>query len=130
MRFSSPLLFAFLISMGSGCESLRELSNPTGIQTQADGSGSGSVEYLVRGTASAASMTYATGGGGTSQTGDRTLPWSVTTTGFVSGQFVYISAQNGGSTGCVTVEIRKRGNSYKTEQSCGAYVIASASGTY
>jgi hypothetical protein len=56
------------------------------------------------------------------------LPWAFDTV-LNPGDFVYISAQNSGSTGCVTVEIRVRNASYRTTQSCGAFVIATASGT-
>jgi len=86
------------------------------------------VEYLVTGSAVRASMTYETASGGTAQQGDRALPWSFDTT-MSPGNFVYISAQNSGATGCVTVEIRVRNAPYKTTQSCGAFVIATASGT-
>lgn len=86
------------------------------------------VEYFVTGSASRASMTYATAGGGTAQQADRALPWSFNTT-MATGDYLYISAQNSGSTGCVSVEIRTRGSYYKSTQSCGAFVIATASGT-
>jgi hypothetical protein len=86
------------------------------------------VDYLVTGTATRASMTYATSNGGTAQQADRPLPWAFDTV-LNQGDFVYISAQNGGTTGCVTVEIRVRNTSYRTTQSCGAFVIATASGT-
>ena len=77
------------------------------------------VEYRVTGTATRASMTYATSGGGTAQQADRTLPWSFDTT-MSRGEFVYISAQNSGSSGCVNVEIRVRSQSFRSTQSCGA----------
>lgn len=86
------------------------------------------VEYNVTGSASRASMTYATSNGGTSQQGDRTLPWSFSTT-MSAGEFVYLSAQNSGQSGCVNVEIRVRSQYYKSTQSCGAFVIATVSGT-
>lgn len=86
------------------------------------------VQYRVTGTATQASMTYATSGGGTAQQGDRFLPWSFETT-MSTGDFVYISAQNSGETGCVNVEIRVRAVTYKSTQSCGAFVIATASGS-
>lgn len=86
------------------------------------------VDYLVTGTATRASMTYATAGGGTAQQADRALPWSFDTV-MSPGDFVYISAQNSGSTGCVSVEIKVRNAFYKTTQSCGAFVIATASGS-
>ena len=86
------------------------------------------VQYLVTGSSSRASMTYATAGSGTAQQSDRAIPWSFSTT-MAPGDFAYISAQNSGQTGCVSVEIRVRGDYFKSTQSCGAYVIATASGT-
>jgi hypothetical protein len=86
------------------------------------------VVYNVTGTATRASMTYATSGGGTAQQGDRALPWSFNWMA-KRGDFVYVSAQNSGSTGCVTVEIKVRDKVFQTTQSCGAFVIATASGS-
>lgn len=88
------------------------------------------VEYVVTGAATAtrASMTYATAGGGTAQQSDQLLPWSFSTT-MTTGEFVYISAQNSGQFGCVIVEIKVRNAPYKSTQSCGAFVIATASGS-
>lgn len=86
------------------------------------------VEYTVSGTATRASLTYATSGGGTAQQADRALPWTFSWTAN-RGDFVYISAQNSGQTGCVSVTITVRSATYKTTQSCGAFVIATASGT-
>lgn len=86
------------------------------------------IDYTVSGTAVRASMTYATASGGTSQTGDLALPWTFATT-MSPGDFVYLSAQNAGSSGCVTVEIRVRKTVFKSTQSCGAFVIATVSGT-
>jgi hypothetical protein len=86
------------------------------------------IEYHVTGSATRASMTYATAGNGTAQAGDRALPWSFDWTAN-RGDFVYLSAQNAGQAGCVTVEIKVRGATFKTTQSCGAFVIATASGS-
>jgi len=89
----------------------------------------GSVTYIVNGTAGRASMTYATAGGGTAQQSDRFLPWTYDFTA-QSADFLYISAQNSNSSGCVTVKILKGSTNVKETQSCGAYVIATASGSY
>lgn len=96
-----------------------------------EGQGSGSITYRVTGsTTSTASVTYATGSGGTAQFSRARLPWSSVQTGFISGQFMYVSAQNDEASGCITVEIVRRNDVLKSAFSCGAYVIATASGSY
>lgn len=47
-----------------------------------------------------------------------------------SGQFLYVSAQNDLASGCIKVQILKRGSVWKESESCGAYVIADAYGSY
>ena len=86
------------------------------------------VHYDVSGTAASADITYATTDGGTAQVAAATLPWS---TGFGAqpGTFLYLSAQNTGSTGDITVQIIVNGAPWKSSTSSGAYVIATASGT-
>lgn len=91
-------------------------------------SSSVSVRYKVSGTAESVDITYENADGGTSQLSDEELPWSITFDGNI-GDFVYISAQNQGETGTVTVTIYKNGDVYKQSTSEGAYVIATASGT-
>jgi len=86
------------------------------------------VTYVVTGTASRASMTYATADSGTAQQGARGLPWQHSWVADM-GEFAYLSAQNDGSSGCVTVEIKLDNAPWKSTQSCGAYVIASVSGS-
>lgn len=86
------------------------------------------LEYRVTG--SRASLTYSNCTAGTSQVGAANLPWSFTCSSVPSGQFVYISAQNTGDSGTVTVSIYKRGVLYRTSSSTGAFVIATASGSY
>lgn len=86
------------------------------------------LEYRVTG--SRASLTYSNCSGGTSQVGAATLPWSFTCTSIPSGQFLYISAQNTGDSGTVSVAIYKRGVLYRESSSTGAFVIATASGSY
>lgn len=86
-----------------------------------------SVEYRVSGTAGKASVTYSNESGGTEQRQDVTLPWSH----FFQKdgrKFLYLSAQNSGSDGSVSVEILVDGVVFKHSESSGAYVIASASG--
>lgn len=86
------------------------------------------VKYSVGGTASRASMTYSGSGGSTLQAGDSSLPWSYSF-GARKDDFVYLSAQNAGSTGCVRVTIAVDGDELETGQSCGAFVIATVSAT-
>jgi hypothetical protein len=107
------LLLAFIIIALSSCEGLF---------------GEYSMEYSVTGTASSVDITYVNEDGGTSQISDATVPWSYSFTG-IEDNFVYISAQNNGKTGTVTVTIYKSGKKFKSGTSTGAYVIASASGS-
>jgi len=64
-----------------------------------------------------------------SQRSDVALPFQTGAFSAKKGDFVYISAQKNGSTGCVSVEIRVDGKSFGGNTSCGAFVIATASGT-
>ena len=86
------------------------------------------VEYKVTGSASTVSVTYTNRDGGTSQESDVSIPWSYSFKGSPN-DFVYISAQNQGESGSVTVTIYKNGSSFKTSTSDGAFVIATASGS-
>lgn len=87
------------------------------------------LQYWVRADCGEVSTTYATAGGGTAQRdfGNGVVYES---DGFSSGDFVYISAQNQCDSGEVTVRIYKRGSVYRETSSSGAYVIATASGTF
>ena len=84
-------------------------------------------EYRVTG--SRADLTYANAQGGTAQASSVTLPWSYKFSAS-TGQFLYISAQNTGDSGSITVSIYKRGVLYRTTSSTGAFVIATASGSF
>lgn len=86
------------------------------------------VIYKVTGSAITVDVTYANEDGGTSQESDVSVPWSYSFRR-EEGEFVYISAQNQGESGSVTVRIYKDGSIFKTSTSSGAYVIATASGT-
>ncbi len=66
--------------------------------------------------------------GGTSQYTDVIPPWTMDLSMY-RGAFVYVSAQNGTSTGTVTAIIYVDDTVFKTSTSSGAYVIASAYGT-
>ena len=86
------------------------------------------VKYEVTGTASSVDVTYENSDGGTSQSSNVSVPWEYSFTGN-PGDFVYISAQNQGSSGTVTTKILTDGDKFKSSTSTGAYVIASASGS-
>lgn len=87
------------------------------------------LQYWVNSDCGEVSITYATAGGGTAQRdfGNGVVYESDS---FSSGDFVYISAQNQCDSGDVTVRIYKRGRIYRETSSSGAYVIATASGTF
>ena len=84
------------------------------------------VKYEVTGSASKVFITYQNENGGTSQE-EASVPWSYSFTA-ESGDFVYVSAQNQGDNGSVTVTIYKDGEVFKTSTSSGGYVIATADG--
>jgi hypothetical protein len=86
-----------------------------------------SVKYKVESPYSAG-VTYATAGGGTSQQARAISPWQYTFTA-KTGDFLYLSAQNDSSSGCVFVTIYVNDAIFKSGSSCGAYVIATVSGT-
>lgn len=84
------------------------------------------VTYRVTGTAESVSITMETVGG-TSQLDNVHLPWSAFDT-YPRGAWLYLSAQNEGESGTVTVTIEVYGEPAKTTTSSGAYVIANVSG--
>ncbi len=86
-----------------------------------------SVVYEITGSAIYASVTLNNGGGGTEQYSKVAIPWSYTEQSFAD-NFLYVSAQNQGDRGTVTVKIYVDGVLFKTSSSSGAYVIATASG--
>ena len=90
--------------------------------------GSGTVIYRVSGSATRADVTYEASSG-VAQQSNVTLPWS-TTRASKTGDFLYISAQNRENSGCVSVQIVSGDNVLESNQSCGAFVIATASRTY
>jgi hypothetical protein len=86
------------------------------------------VLYRITGTASSVDVTLSNATGGTEQYSNVYLPKEYSYYSF-SDDFVYISAQNQGEYGTVTVSIYVNGNLFKTSTSSGAYVIATASGS-
>lgn len=86
-----------------------------------------SVRYKVDAPYSA-SVTYTLSPGSTSQQSQAITPWERTFTA-TTGQFLYLSAQNDSSSGCVYVDIYVNGRLSQTSHSCGAYVIATVSGS-
>jgi hypothetical protein len=92
------------------------------------GCGGYDVRLEVTGSAESVSVTYHNQSGGTSQVSSAGLPWSYRYEGF-DGDFFYVSAQNKGSSGTVTVSVYVDGRKYKTSTSSGGFVIATASGS-
>ena len=92
----------------------------------AKGNGLYVIEYVVEGSASSAGLTYNNETGGTEQQ-KVPLPWRKLIT-VSRGYFAYISAQNQGAYGSITVTILLNGVPVKSSKSSGEYGIASASG--
>jgi len=86
------------------------------------------VRYEVTGSAELVNITYQNDSGGISQVTSMPLPWSLSFSGDPA-DYVYLSAQNQGETGSVTVTIFKDGDVFKRASSEGSHVIASVSGT-
>jgi len=83
------------------------------------------VEYKITGTASSVSVTLTNATGGMEQFTSVRVPHTYTFETFPD-RFLYISAQNMGPSGSVTVTIYLHGRAVATATSSGAYVIASA----
>ena len=89
------------------------------------------VKYEVSGTAKKVNITMENEGGGTSQYSDVSVPWEYNFPGRKkSGTFVYVSAQSQNESGTVIATIYKNNGTFKTSTSSGAYVIATASGSF
>ena len=84
------------------------------------------VEYKITGTASKVFVTLNNASGGTEQFDNVSVPHTYTFETF-DDWFLYVSAQNLGDWGSVTVTIYLNGALVKTSTSSGAYVIATAS---
>ncbi len=84
------------------------------------------VEYKITGTASRVSVTLNNATGGTEQYDNVSVPHTYRFDTFTD-WFLYISAQNQGEYGSVTVTIYLNGGVVNTATSEGAYVIATAS---
>ncbi len=84
------------------------------------------VEYKITGTASQVDVTLNNATGGTEQYDNVSVPHTYRFDTF-SDWFLYISAQNQGEYGSVTVTIYLNGGVVNTATSEGAYVIATAS---
>ncbi|MGM0628025.1 MAG: MmpS family transport accessory protein [Candidatus Fermentibacterota bacterium] len=89
--------------------------------------GSIEVEYEVTGSAYSVDVTYENSGGSTSREYGVGVPWSYRFSAD-PGDYVYISAQNTGTYGTVTVAIYIDGEIYEAETSERAYCTATASG--
>jgi hypothetical protein len=89
------------------------------------------VQYTVTGAGtSSAFLTYQNCAGGTSQMATAALPWELTCATKQRGDLLSISAQNNSDAGCITATVVRRGVTLQTSTSCGAYVIATASGSF
>lgn len=88
------------------------------------------VEYRVFGVPEASIITMSGASGSTVQYANVKLPYTYQISNAHSGDFLYVSAQNSSNAGCIWVEIYKNNSFYKYASSCGAYVIATVSGTY
>jgi len=84
------------------------------------------VKYVITGTASSVFVTLSNATGGTEQYSDVSLP-KVYGYDYFNSKFLYISAQNNGSSGTVKVECYYKGKLKDSANSEGAYVIASVS---
>ena len=84
------------------------------------------VEYKISGTAKSVSVTLSNPTGGTEQYSDVSLPKTYHYHYFPN-NFLYISAQNNGSSGTVRVKCYYKGQLKDSAYSEGAYVIATAS---
>jgi len=84
------------------------------------------VEYKITGTASQVDVTLNNATGGTEQFDNVSVPHTYTFEEF-NDWFLYVSAQNQGEYGSVTVTIYLNGEVVATSTSSGAYVIATAS---
>lgn len=90
--------------------------------------GSIEVEYEVTGSAYSVDVTYENSSGTTSREYGVGVPWSYRFSAD-PGDYVYISAQNTGTYGTVTVAIYLDGEIYEAETGEGAYCVATAGGT-
>lgn len=86
------------------------------------------VEYDVTGTADKVNITITNSSGENVQYNNASLPQSFTYSEF-NNKNLYVSAENLGETGNVTVSIYLQGELYKTSTASEAYSIATASGT-
>lgn len=85
------------------------------------------VKYEVIGSAGVVDITMQNETGGMEQLGNVGLPWTKAFT-VKEGDWLYLSAQNQGAAGSVTVNIYVDNSVFKTASSDGAYVSATAHG--
>ncbi len=124
------ILLVVVVVAVAGCL-LEDTSNysPTTHSYTPGGGASGVVTYSVTGSASAASLTYQNDSGGTNQQ-TVNLPWTRTFSGFGSGDFLYVSAQNQDDHGTLRCEIKIGSRVAFSSDASGAYSICTASGSY
>jgi hypothetical protein len=118
-RRLAPVLVLLMLG-APGCKKLGSALSPTA-----------TITYQVAGTTELASViTYSTADGGTAQVSDAALPWSASINANKDDGFLYVSAQNASSTGCITASILEGTRTLYDTESCGGFVIATASGSY
>lgn len=86
------------------------------------------VQYKIFGTAHSVNVTLNNPSGGTEQYSNISLPKTYSYKHFED-NFLYISAQNNGESGSITVQIYYQDKLFKSSSASGAYVIATASGS-
>jgi len=85
------------------------------------------IGYFVEGSAGEVALTYQNEQGGTQQENVR-VPWQRSLR-MQRGSYLYLSAQNQGSYGDLTVRITINGHEFKRSDARGGYTIATASGS-
>jgi hypothetical protein len=135
--FLAAGVLAVLLVVGASLSAMNEPSSKSSSSVAGSSSDSSSVEvlYEVEGTAKGANLTLEAVTG-TVQQNDKAVPLVGKSTGkrgltftMPRGHFVYISAQNKGSSGTITCRITVDGVAISTNTSSGGYAIASCTGT-
>ena len=112
---------------GSGSSATPSSSQSVNAFAAAPISTTHTVKYEVTGSATSIDLTYNLDSDDASQENGRAVPWSKSFSAD-EGNFLYVSAQNGGESGNVTCTIYVDGVAAKTNTSTGGYTIATCSG--
>ncbi len=121
---------AILFVIGLATQGNEQPSGGTDIGSDIGGGASSwhSVTYRVSGDSRQADVTYQNENADTSQQSGVPVPWSYSFHASGS-EFVYISAQRGGTDGDITCSIEVDGTTVETNTSSGPYTICTASGS-